>query len=48
METEGSWRVFISNTRHIIDFTCWKQHDDYRKAFERLLRDLKANEGKGA
>jgi hypothetical protein len=24
------------------DFSCWKDHDAYRKAFDRLLRDLKA------
>ena len=27
--------------RHIGDFTEWKNHDSYQKAFERLLRDLK-------
>jgi len=27
---------------HIGDFTRWKHHDDYQQAFERLLRDLKA------
>ena len=26
----------------IPDFTCWKDHDAYQKAFDRLLRDLKA------
>jgi hypothetical protein len=31
--------------RAIGDFTRWKDHDAYQKAFERLLRDLKA-EGK--
>jgi hypothetical protein len=29
-------------TRHVGDFTNWKGHDSYRKAFDRLLRDLKA------
>jgi len=28
--------------RHIGDFTRWKDHDEYQKVFERLLRDLKA------
>lgn len=28
----------------IPDFTEWKQHDSYSKAFERLLRDLKAED----
>ncbi len=27
------------------DFRQWKSHDDYQKAFDRLLRDLKAEEG---
>ena len=26
------------------DFSAWKEHDAYRKAFDRLLRDLKAGE----
>ena len=28
--------------RCAVDFTRWKEHDSYRKAFDRLLRDLKA------
>jgi hypothetical protein len=28
-------------TRHIGDFTRWKEHDAYQKALERLLRDLR-------
>jgi hypothetical protein len=31
----------VSRTRHIGDFTRWKEHDAYQKALERLLRDLK-------
>jgi uncharacterized protein YjbI with pentapeptide repeats len=42
MEVEGGWPALIRNTRHIGNFTLWKQHDNYQKAFERLLRDLKA------
>src|SRR5213079_1416055 len=42
METEQAWAASIRRTRHIGDFTRWKKHDSYRKAFERLLRDLKA------
>lgn len=30
----------------IPDFSNWKNHDDFEKAFDRLLRDLKAEEGK--
>jgi hypothetical protein len=28
--------------RHIGDFTHWKDHDSYQKAFDRLLKDLRA------
>jgi hypothetical protein len=31
----------VSRTRHIGDFTRWKEHDAYREALERLPRDLK-------
>ena len=29
----------------IPDFSTWKEHDAYQRAFDRLLRDLKADEG---
>ncbi len=41
MEQNG-WPAEVRHTRHIGDFTKWKQHDDYQQALERLLRDLKA------
>lgn len=44
METDQAWAADIRRTRHIGDFTNWKDHDAYQKAFERLLRDLKAEE----
>jgi hypothetical protein len=28
-------------SRHIGDFTRWKEHDAYSKALDRLLRDLR-------
>jgi hypothetical protein len=41
--TQGSpFSGDIRRTRHIGDFCGWKNHDSYRTAFERLLRDLKA------
>jgi uncharacterized protein YjbI with pentapeptide repeats len=43
METEQAWAADIRRTRHIGDFRHWKNHDSYKKAFERLLRDLKAS-----
>jgi len=44
METEAAWAAEIRDTRHIGDFSRWKEHDAYQQAFERLLRDLKAEE----
>ncbi len=35
------WANDIQRERHIGDFTDWKDHDSYKAAFERLLRDLK-------
>lgn len=46
MESSKAWAALIRRTRHIGDFTRWKEHDSYRKAFKRLLRDLKAEEKK--
>jgi len=42
MQSDAGWPAFIRNTRNIGDFRNWKNHDIYRKALERLLRDLKA------
>lgn len=35
------WAIEIRHERNIGDFTRWKNHDDYQKAFTRLLRALK-------
>jgi uncharacterized protein YjbI with pentapeptide repeats len=43
MESSTAWAAHIKNTRHIGDFTKWKNHDDYQRAFTRLLRDLKSD-----
>jgi len=42
MEATEAWAADIRRTRHIGDFSGWKNHDSYRTAFDRLLRDLKA------
>jgi uncharacterized protein YjbI with pentapeptide repeats len=42
MESTQAWAASIRRTRHIGDFTSWENHDSYSKAFDRLLRDLKA------
>ena len=43
IETRQAWAANIRRTRHIGDFQQWKAHDAYQKAFQRLLRDLKAD-----
>jgi uncharacterized protein YjbI with pentapeptide repeats len=45
MESKTGWAADIKRTRHIGDFRRWKGHGDYRKAFERLLRDLRIEPG---
>ena len=54
-EAMRSWELFDADTGadsareireyYIPDFRDWRNHDSYKKAFARLLRDLKA-EGK--
>jgi hypothetical protein len=39
MESPTYWAAPIQRTRHITDFTNWKQHDDYQKALTRWVRD---------
>jgi hypothetical protein len=41
-ESPFDWATEIRHERNIGDFTRWKNHDDYEKAFSRLLRDLKS------
>ncbi len=45
MQVEFGWAKRIREAptptgRHIGDFTEWKEHDAYQRAFARLLRDL--------
>jgi hypothetical protein len=42
MNAPQSWAADIRRTRHIGDFRAWEAHSSCLKAFERLLRDLKA------
>ncbi|HLJ87623.1 MAG TPA: toll/interleukin-1 receptor domain-containing protein [Candidatus Angelobacter sp.] len=44
IETSQAWAADIRRTRHIGDFCQWKDHDAYKKAFDRLMRNLKAEE----
>jgi hypothetical protein len=53
-ETIRDWDCFDADTGKdlavevreyfVPDFSCWKEHDFYQQAFDRLLRDLKASE----
>jgi hypothetical protein len=43
MDCEIAWAAEIRRTRHIGEFCHWKDHDAYKKAFDRVLRDLKAD-----
>jgi TIR domain/Pentapeptide repeats (8 copies) len=42
METDQAWAADIRRMRNIGDFTRWKNHDDYERAFNSLLCDLKS------
>jgi hypothetical protein len=42
MHTDKAWAASIRRTLHIGDFSNWRNPDSYRAAFQRLLRDLKA------
>ncbi|MDQ2884687.1 MAG: toll/interleukin-1 receptor domain-containing protein [Chloroflexota bacterium] len=44
MQSTTAWAAHIKRTRHIGNFECWEDHREYKKAFDRLLRDLKAGE----
>jgi len=44
MTLATGWPALIRHTRNIGDFRRWKTHGVYQKAFDRLLRDLKAVE----
>jgi uncharacterized protein YjbI with pentapeptide repeats len=46
MGIKTDWPADVRRTRHIGDFTRWEDGNSYQKAFDRLLRDLKA-EGQG-
>jgi hypothetical protein len=45
MDVRRDWAAKIRRRRHIGDFTGWEEEVQYRKGFERLLRDLKATGG---
>lgn len=44
MRIGTGWPALVKNTRNIGDFSKWKNRESYQKAFDRLIRDLKAGE----
>ncbi len=42
--SQQSWAADIRRKRHIGDFRQWKSHDDYTRAFEKLVKDLKKSQ----
>ena len=44
MDSDAAWAATIRRTRHIGDFTKWKDHDKYQKSLARLIRDLQADD----
>ena len=46
MDSKTGWAADIRRSRHIGDFSNWKDHDEYQKGLERLLRDLEIEKGK--
>jgi uncharacterized protein YjbI with pentapeptide repeats len=42
LDSPLSWATEIRRERNIGNFSSWKNHDSYQAAFDRLLRDLKA------
>ena len=48
MDTDKAWAAKLRRSRNIGDFSYWKDHDAYQKAFDRLMRDLKAEEPAGS
>ena len=47
MDITSGWPSLIKNTRNIGDFRKWKDRNEYRKALNRLIRDLKTPESEG-
>jgi uncharacterized protein YjbI with pentapeptide repeats len=42
MSSDKAWASKLRRERHIIDFALWKEHDEYFKSVEQLIRDIKA------
>jgi hypothetical protein len=46
LKVTSGWAADIGRSRHIGDFRRWKKPEAYQEAFDRLLRDLKAEDKK--
>jgi uncharacterized protein YjbI with pentapeptide repeats len=44
MERNEAWAASVRRIRHIGDFRRWKEHDEYAKCLERLIRDLRTED----
>ena len=40
MQASKAWAHLLRDQRNIGDFTQWKEHDAYKRSFERVVRDL--------
>jgi hypothetical protein len=40
MTTKKPWAERLREQRHVLDLRLWKDHDAYKRSFERVLRDL--------
>jgi hypothetical protein len=45
MDSDAAWAATIRRTRHIGDFSKWKNDDEYSRSLERLVRDLRPESG---
>jgi hypothetical protein len=45
MDCDAAWAAKIRRTRHIGNFRKWKDHDEYTRSLERLVRDLRPESG---
>jgi TIR domain len=46
MDCSRAWAADIRRTRHIGDFSNWKDHGSYQEAFQCLIADLKSADSK--
>jgi hypothetical protein len=40
LKTKEAWAGLVRRDRNIGDFTRWKDHDAYKRSFERVVRNL--------